>query len=171
MEKEIWRTIDIKDQYEVSNFGNVYNKKAKRFLKPTRTKKGYLQVHFYMGDGKYQVFFVHRLVAKAFPEICGEWFEGCLINHKDECKSNNHATNIEVCDCRYNLEYNNGQAKRGLSNRIPIAQYDLQGNLIKQWDSARTIEKELGFNHSVIAACCRGKHYTAYKYKWKYAEP
>lgn len=171
MEQEIWKPIDINEQYLVSNFGNVFNKKNKKLLKPIKTKKGYSQVHFYMGDHKYKVFLIHRLVAKAFPEICGEWFEGCQINHKDECKSNNIASNLEVCTQKYNLEYNNGQARRGMKKRVPVAQYDLQGIFIKEWDSATTIEKELGFSRESITSCCRGKTKTAHKFIFKYSAP
>ena len=34
---------------------------------------------------------------------------------------------------------------------------------------AKYIVSNLGFNHSNIAACCRGKIETAYNYIWEYA--
>jgi len=46
-------------------------------------------------------------------------------------------------------------------------QYDLNGNFIKIWDSARQAAKELGFDSSSISKVCRGE-LTDYKgYKWK----
>ena len=36
------------------------------------------------------------------------------------------------------------------------------------YDSAMTIEKELGFDHSLIARVCQGKRKTAYGYEWEY---
>lgn len=36
------------------------------------------------------------LVAKAFPEICGEWFEGAVVHHKDFNSLNDNAFNLQV---------------------------------------------------------------------------
>lgn len=55
----------------------------------------------------------------------------------------------------------------------PINQYDLNGNFIKRWNSAREAARELGYkNHSNITGCCKGKYgfKTAYNSIWKYAE-
>lgn len=50
-----------------------------------------------------------------------------------------------------------------------IYQIDLITNeIIKIWNSASDIEKELGFNHSNIAQCCRNKLKKSYGYKWQY---
>ena len=40
----------------------------------------------------------------------------------------------------------------------------------KVYESAKQIEKELGFANSNIIACCRGKLHTAYGYTWAYYE-
>jgi hypothetical protein len=53
-----------------------------------------------------------------------------------------------------------------------VNQYDLEGNLIKQWDSVTTICQTLWGNmssQSNITNCCRGKYKTAKKSIWKYA--
>jgi group I intron endonuclease len=59
--------------------------------------------------------------------------------------------------------------KAGIEARsIPIHQYDLQGNFIKEWINA--IEAELFYNKKGgdnIRACVRGKQKTAYGYVWK----
>ena len=51
-----------------------------------------------------------------------------------------------------------------------IAQYDLDGNLIKIWDYIQQASKELGFGQSSIVRCCKGKYKTAYGFIWKYVE-
>lgn len=38
------------------------------------------------------------------------------------------------------------------------------------YDSALAIEKEFGFNHSLIARVCRGKGTSAYGYEWEYVK-
>ena len=50
---------------------------------------------------------------------------------------------------------------------IPIIQYDLEGNIVKLWDSASQVEAELGYQKSTIRRCALGKFKTAYGYIWK----
>ena len=50
----------------------------------------------------------------------------------------------------------------------PILQYDLQGNLIKEWASFKDITQNLGFNNSGLCCCCKGIQKTAYGFIWKY---
>lgn len=69
--------------------------------------------------------------------------------------------------------------KMGLVKRIKgenhhlskkVNQYGLDGSLIKEWGCFRDIQRELGFAHSNISNCCKGKQKTAYGYIWKYKE-
>lgn len=55
--------------------------------------------------------------------------------------------------------------------RKTINQLDLDGNLIRTWDSSREIQKETGFYRSSIIRCCeKKKHFhTAYGFKWEFA--
>lgn len=57
------------------------------------------------------------------------------------------------------------------NNTRKVAQYDLDGELIKIWDAIVDIQRELGFNKNKIGLSCRGKRYKTYKgYIWKYKE-
>lgn len=50
-----------------------------------------------------------------------------------------------------------------------IQQLDLQGNIIKEWNSLKDIVAELGYSKSGISVCARGKGQKNYKgYQWKY---
>lgn len=51
---------------------------------------------------------------------------------------------------------------------IPIIQYDLNGNFICFWESARAVFFELGYPNTHIIKCCKGKLKSAFGYKWKY---
>ena len=53
---------------------------------------------------------------------------------------------------------------------VKVVQMDLDGNFLKVWDSFSEIKKELGFHHSTISDCCRGKQKQSKGYKWKYYE-
>ena len=48
-------------------------------------------------------------------------------------------------------------------------QYDLNGNLIKEWANAKTASKELNLDHVSITRCCTGKQLTSQGFIWKYA--
>ena len=51
----------------------------------------------------------------------------------------------------------------------PVLQYDLEGNFIREWNSAKEAAVTLynKINGSDINACCRGKQKTAYGYIWR----
>ena len=50
-----------------------------------------------------------------------------------------------------------------------IAQYDKQGNLIREWEAISDAHRELGINLSNITQCCRGFRETAGGYVWRHA--
>ena len=110
MAEEIWRDIeDWVGLYQVSNLGRVRSvdgfqyheeggliKKKGKMLKCGKSPCGYIQCIF-SRFGRKKTNLVHRLVAKAFPEICGKWFEGCVVDHIDTVRDNNNAENLRVC--------------------------------------------------------------------------
>lgn len=49
-----------------------------------------------------------------------------------------------------------------------IEQYDLDGNLIKVWDSINSIENGTDYKRKTIYACANAQNSTAYGYVWKY---
>ena len=62
------------------------------------------------------------------------------------------------------------RAKTGkrLFKKIPIVQYDLLGNFIKDWDSVTEAAKSLGGFATLISKACKGKSNTSYGFKWEY---
>lgn len=50
----------------------------------------------------------------------------------------------------------------------PIYQFDLDGNFIKKWSSAKEVEDVLGFRKETIKDTCRGRHFTSFGYKWSF---
>lgn len=185
MTEEIWKSIEgYEGLYEVSNLGNVrslnYNKtKQTKLLTPTIDRYGYYHL-ILRKNGKRKGFTVHRLVAQAFIPNLNNYPQ---INHKDENKTNNCVDNLEWCTNEYNCNYGTRNeritqkqgkpwlGKLGKDNPTSkqIHQYDIEGNLIKTWDSATVIHRELGFDNSYISACARGKHKSAHGFIWKYA--
>ena len=91
------------------------------------------------------------------------------VNHKNENKQDNRVENLEWCTEQYNCNYGNRNKKLSKSKYKAINQYSLSGDLIREWESGISIEKETGFNKKNISACCRGVRKTAYGYIWKFA--
>lgn len=61
-----------------------------------------------------------------------------------------------------------GKPKNYLSKHKPIAQYDLQDNLLNEYQSAQDAGRCLGKSGNSIADCAAGRQKTAYGYIWKY---
>ena len=101
-DNEIWKDIKgYEGLYQVSNLGRVKNKRRNRLLKLRLERNGYLRVSLYK-NSKVSCKFVHRLVAQNFiPNPNNLEY----VNHKDEDKSNNDASNLEWCTRRYNNSY------------------------------------------------------------------
>ena len=60
-------------------------------------------------------------------------------------------------------------AKLLVAKSKPILQYDISGNFIKEWSSAKQVANHLGLtNGSLITYVLKGKSPTAYNSLWKY---
>lgn len=158
---EIFKDIEGYENYQVSNYGSVKSlgngkTRKEKVLKPFNTTKGYLYVDLYK-QGKRKNYYIHRLVAQAFLPNPNNLPE---INHKDEDKTNNHVTNLEWCDRKYNINY--GTLKEKLSKPVICIETG------KIYPSTMEVQRELGFAQSHISSACNGKLKQAYGYTWKY---
>ncbi len=108
----IWKNVDLCDGYQVSDAGQVKSLKHKKehILTQRQDKDGYVLVDLTTG-GKQTTVRVHKLVAMAFPEICGEYFEGAEVNHLNEIKTDNRAVNLRWCTHNENCNYGNRNKK------------------------------------------------------------
>ena len=160
---EQWKKIN---KYEISSEGRVRLKgKLKHFH---ISHNGYYKVSF---NGKPK--FVHRLVAEAFLEIPEELrhLEGTpylQVNHKDENKLNNSVDNLEWCDAKYNCNYGTRNERKAKSRQIPILQYTLNGEFVREWESAKQAEREGGFSSAHICNVLKGKRPHHKNFKWIY---
>lgn len=89
--------------YSVTTEGEVisYKRGRRKVLKAGVQSCGYLQVVLFK-DSKPLNKYVHRLVAEAFLENKDNLPE---VNHKDCCKSNNNASNLEWCSSSDNINH------------------------------------------------------------------
>ena len=169
---EHWKAISGYDGlYEVSDMGRVkslnYNHTHKeKILRPVKGRKGYLQVSLYK-DGQIKNWKVHRLVAEAFipnPQ-CME-----TINHLDEVKTNNSASNLEWMSIKDNNNYgtHNKRVAESLSKQVKMFDKST-GELLASFPSTMEAKRVTGINNCNISQCCNGKRKSAGGYIWRYA--
>lgn len=171
----MWKRIPEYPRYLVSDAGEVYSERAGKVLKPAISKFGYERVALYKENGEVHTIMVHRLVASAFLENPDSLPQ---VNHINEDRLDNRLENLEWCTASYNINY--GGRNEKVSKKLRdfkeqtvarrIEQVDLKtGAVVKTWTSMREIERELGFAHSNIYACCTGRRNTRGGYLWRYA--
>ena len=139
---EIWKDVlGYEGFYQVSDCGQVKSfprKRAwkERILKPGLNTGGYHQVSL-CKDGKNKHFLVHRLVALAFLE--GD--PSLTINHKDECKTNNHISNLEYLTIGDNVRAwikNNPERRADSIEKARQASVEAVGQQVLDTQTGRT---------------------------------
>ena len=102
------KTEDYTGLYEVSSNGEVRDYKTKEII-VQKFEKSYPYKFVYLIDlnGNKNKRYIHRIVASTFKDICGEYNE--VVNHLDENKFNNCATNLKWRTDEENKNY--GTAK------------------------------------------------------------
>ncbi len=98
--EEIFRAIEGFGNYEVSNFGNVRNKKTEKLLKKIRVTHGWYKVNL-IQNAKPKSLYIHRLVALAFIDNPDE---KPFVDHIDNNKINNNARNLRWCNNKENIQ-------------------------------------------------------------------
>ena len=172
LEKEIWKDIPNYEGYQVSNLGRVksleridargYRLKEK-ILKP-KLVRGYYQVCLFKQAIK-KKYLVHRLVWSAFN---GSIPEGLQVNHINEIKSDNRLENLNLMTPKENTNWGTRNARSAKNRSKVVLQFTLDNILVKEYASTHQVERELGFAHANISACCNGKYKQMYGYIWKY---
>lgn len=168
--KEIWKDIEeFEGKYQISSMGRVKSLNFKltgkeQIMSLKINKYGYKQILLYK-DKKYKTFLIHRLVAQAFipnPDNKPE------IDHINTNKTDNRVENLRWVTSSENKNNPITIEKYKNCSSIPVLQFTLDGELVRKWDSATQVERELGVYQSHITSCLKGNYKTAYGYKWRY---
>ena len=163
----MWKLIEHHGyKYEVSDDGNVRNRKTGHVLSQNNNGKGYMKVS--LSDGMFcSNVLVHRLVAEAFvqnDDPCSK----TQVNHINEDKSDNRAVNLEWVTASQNVNHGTGKARRALSQSYPII---MTAGCINIWfESASEAEERTGIPAKSIQKCCTGKLKSTHGASFKYAK-
>ena len=194
MQIETWKPIiGYEGLYEVSDLGKVKRLNVSRpmiskvgnltqrfykekMLKPQKWTNGYLFIML-SKNKQTQQFSLHRLVAIHFiPNPDGK----PEVNHKHGNKEDCRADELEWSTASENQKHSydvlnrcvvrNGHKLRGKNSPTSkqIKQMDLDGNLIKVWDSMGEIERSIGISQSSVSNCCRGINKHTHNFKFNY---
>lgn len=194
--EEVYKDIEgYEGLYQVSNLGNVkslnYSKTKKENVLKPGIRNGYLKVDLCKNKTR-KTYSVHRLVAQAFIENPNNL---PMINHKDECKTNNVVSNLEWCTQKYNSNYGTRNERLGkaiskantnnpkhskavaksltnnqkISKAVGAFKY---GELVFTFPSTQEAHRQ-GYNSGAVVACCRNcfnrPGNNVYKgYEWRY---
>jgi hypothetical protein len=169
--KEDWKGIANYDNYEVSTFGNVRNKKTGRILKPSN-RGGYCVVG--LSNIKTKTFQVHRLVAETFIENPENKPH---VNHKDKNSLNNHLSNLEWNTPKENNIHKSNGVIQTTNQNLAIWKIDIKtGDKIEKYNSIDLASKyifEQGLSdniHSIkssISCSIRGVYKSSFGFKWE----
>jgi hypothetical protein len=158
---EIRKHLLVREDGAVKNINPEASNATKQDWHYGADCKGYKQVNV-PGTKKREL--IHRLVGEAFiPNTNNKPY----INHIDECRSNNHVSNLEWCTHTDNM--NHGTRNERISKALskPIIQLTKDGELVKEWPS--TVEAgRNGFNQGHICSCLKGNYKSHAGYIWKY---
>lgn len=177
---EIWKkVIDYEENYEISSYGRlksldryVNGRYGLRFakgkiIKPTVCTNGYLEYALHR-DGEKKIVLAHRLVAQHFIPNPNNYPE---VNHIDENIQNNRMDNLEWLTSKQNANYGTRNQRCKDCNKQyfkPVLQYDLEGNLIKEYETLGDASRDIKGDISAIIRVCKNRQNIAYGYIWKY---
>ena len=163
LENEIWKNIIIDgvifDNYYISSLGRFKNSKGIIMENYKPHHSGYIYVR--VNKLKYGL---HRLVASTFIENPDK---KPAVNHIDGNKINNALVNLEFVTIKENNQHNHNMGFVKCFTR-KIAQYNLEGELIKEYNSI--VEAMSETTIMTIKKVLYKKQNTAGGFIWKYLE-
>ena len=167
---EIFKKLDINQNYSVSNLGRVRNDKTNKFLSP-RDLEGYKRVSIYV-NGKATDLRIHRLVATAFiPNLNNK----PQVNHINGNRSDNCVTNLEWCTNAENVKHaykiglkdskSNSESARGTRNpNCKLSEQDVKDIKTKlEYLTGAELAKQYNVTPSTISNIKNNK-------KWKHLQ-
>lgn len=174
---EIWKpVVGFEKTYEVSNFGNIRNIHNPAIIrKQSKDRNGYMFIRLFVTKQNVKNRFIHRIVAEAFipnPKCKTQ------VNHKDGNKSNNNVENLEWVTPSENVKHSfavlgkksplKGKMGKENKNSIPVFQYALDGNFIKEWCGISEAARAMKCNPCQIINQIAGRIITCHGFLWSY---
>ena len=178
---EIWRSVlGFDGIYEVSNRNRI--RSVDRVGYDGRKLKGvFIQPSCTTSNGKYYQYRVvlrkdnksftkllHQIVAFAFPEICGEYFDGAEIDHLNGDSLDCRPENLKWVDHKTNTNNPITREKWNEARKTTIIQLTTDGKFVKEWTTARQAELYFKGCRGIIAYHIKkGTPYKGFMFRYK----
>ena len=165
--KEVWKDIEgYEGRYQVSNLGRVKRVTTGRILKSGKHTCGYLIVRL-SKNGIVSNKKIHRLVAQAFiPNLDNK----SQVNHIDENKTNNLASNLEWMTAKENLNYGTRTDRSSKTRSIAIIATNIKTGESTEFYGVSECARQLGLHQSNITSVLKGRLKQTSGYTFKYKE-
>ena len=162
-----WKALDTTSEYQISDTGLL---RRIHIFSLSEDKDGYLFTSVTSDQGERVNCRIHRLVVHAFDPRPNE--NELEVHHKDGNVQNNNIENLEWVTHEENIRLIPLHKKSSETQFIarPVAQYSLEGELIKVYPSINQANKAMGKISNHISEVCAGKRETTYGYRWRYFE-
>lgn len=192
LEGEIWMPVkDFENIYAISNKGRlktlqrVVNARQGLVSRPEKlwNARNNNPLNYYtvtlkdkMND-KLRHVSIHKLVAEHF--IPNPKNKPC-IDHINTDRHDNRVENLRWVTQKENCNNPISRSKmcesqsalvaegKHLKTLRKVAQFDMDGNFIKEWNSLTEAGRALGIDISLMAKCCRNTRHTCGGFRWKY---
>lgn len=150
---------NIRDVYYITEYGQIYNDKLKRYINQYEKTGGYLYVCLLGKDNKKYYKRIHRIVATAY---CENKDNKPYVNHIDENRQNNYYKNLEWVTPKENNLWSLSKKTYCYKN----------GKLVKVYNSTSEVEVD-GFNRGHVCAVARGveKSHKGYIFSYQELQP
>ncbi len=162
---EISNTGIVKSCRRIVPRGHGYREIKESLIAIKDDSHGYLIVNLWKNNKLYHRK-VHRLVAEAFIPNPNNYSD---VNHIDENKYNNNASNLEWISHINNINYGTRNKRANISKSKKVGQFDkISNELITTYINAYVAEEKTGICETNISLCCLGKRKSAGGYKWNF---
>ena len=149
--------------YAVTEEGQVWSYRTKKFLKPYNDGFGYWKVDL-CKDGKRKQIKISRLVLMTYNPV--EGMENLDVNHIDECKDHNWLSNLNWMTRKENLNYGTRTARAAKALSKPVECIETG----EVFESQKSAAAAMGLaNSSGISNCINGRIKTCRGYHWRFA--
>lgn len=165
MDIEMKDIPDFEGLYAITNDGRVWSYRRKRFLKSSSNNYGYLFVALFK-NGRSTTKRINRLVAEAYCEKPEGWEPTWDVAHLDDCRTNNHWTNLAWQTRKQNMDtdhFRNNHRSRGACPVLCVE----TGTV---YPSQAAAARDLGVCARSISSCICGHLNTTGGYHFKRVE-
>jgi len=164
-----WKPCPSYPRYDVSDLGQIRNRRRRKIVEPRLTGFGYLEASVYE-IGQRATQYVHRLVAQTWLESPTE-DRNRKVRHKDDNKRNNAVSNLEwTTTPETPMQYFSSPNPPPL-DCVAVEQLDDSDRVLRRFQSISEASRSLRLHASSISEAISGRLDTCGGFRWRRTPP